>query len=236
MEIGHSTSAYANLFARPGGQAGADEPARQAAEEEAKAKDPLKDPTSAESRELEQLKQRDREVRAHELAHLAAAGQYAQGGAKFEYQRGPDGGRYAVGGEVSIDTSPVPGDPEATIRKLQAVQRAALAPAEPSGQDRSVASQAAGGIVQARAEASEQERGEATDGASPAAPSQPPVETQAVEATDGTDEPGQRDGGQAGVERDQPARDPGRAAVARYQQTASAVVDQAQAPALELIA
>jgi hypothetical protein len=44
-----------------------------------------------------ELKKRDREVREHEQAHLASAGQYARGGAQFEYQTGPDGHRYAVG-------------------------------------------------------------------------------------------------------------------------------------------
>ena len=42
-------------------------------------------------------------------------------------------------GEVSIDVSAVPGDPEATIRKAQVIRKAALAPANPSSQDRSVA-------------------------------------------------------------------------------------------------
>ena len=87
------------------------------------------------------LKATDREVRAHEQAHATAGGQHA-GAPSYEYQRGPDGRQYAVGGEVPIDTSPVPGDPEATIDKMEVVKRAALAPAEPSGQDRSVAAQA----------------------------------------------------------------------------------------------
>ena len=95
-----------------------------------------------EQRQVEQLQTRDREVHQHEQAHLAAAGGYARGGASYEYETGPDGKRYAVGGEVSIDTSKVSGDPEATIRKAQIVHRAALAPAEPSSQDRSIASQA----------------------------------------------------------------------------------------------
>ncbi|MEM6357195.1 MAG: putative metalloprotease CJM1_0395 family protein, partial [Pseudomonadota bacterium] len=42
-------------------------------------------------------------------------------------------------GSVSIDVSPVPGDPEATIAKMQQVKAAALAPAEPSSADRRVA-------------------------------------------------------------------------------------------------
>jgi len=45
---------------------------------------------------------------------------------------------YAVSGEVKIDTSREK-DPKDTIRKMQQAKRAALAPAQPSGQDRSVA-------------------------------------------------------------------------------------------------
>jgi len=109
--------------------------------------------------ELEQiaeLKRKDREVRAHEQAHLAAAGPYAKGGASFTYQKGPDGKNYAVGGEVQIDTSPVSGDPEATIRKAQQIQRAANAPASPSGQDRAVAADAAATAVKAQLELAKQ--------------------------------------------------------------------------------
>lgn len=91
---------------------------------------------------IRQLSQRDREVRAHEEAHVAAGGPYVRGGPHFNYQVGPDGKQYAIGGEVSIDTSAVPGDPEATMRKAMAVRRAALAPAHPSAQDRNVAAMA----------------------------------------------------------------------------------------------
>ncbi|MCH8129990.1 MAG: hypothetical protein IIC70_08840, partial [Acidobacteria bacterium] len=59
----------------------------------------------------------------------AAAGSNASGGPTFEFTTGPDGKRYAVGGEVQIDTSAVDGDPQATIQKMQQVRRAALAPA-----------------------------------------------------------------------------------------------------------
>ena len=114
--------------------------------------DPVRDPTSSEYRAVQELKQRDREVRQHEQAHIAAGGSHVRGGAQYQYERGPDGRFYAVGGEVQIDTAPVPGDPAATIRKLEAVQRAASAPADPSGQDRSVAAAAARGIAEARAE------------------------------------------------------------------------------------
>ena len=55
--------------------------------------------------QVERLTERDGEVRAHEMAHLAAAGSLAQGGMKLTYQTGPDGRQYAVGGSVKIDTS-----------------------------------------------------------------------------------------------------------------------------------
>lgn len=101
---------------------------------------------------LAQLRSRDQEVRTHEQAHLAAAGQYASGGIKYSYQTGPDGQKYAIGGSVGIDTSPIAGDPEATAQKAMVVQRAALAPAQPSGQDMKVASQASQMLMQAQAE------------------------------------------------------------------------------------
>lgn len=106
--------------------------------------------------ELEKLKAHDREVRAHEAAHKAAAGNLARGGAQFEFETGPDGRRYAVGGEVSIDTSKVSGDPQATISKAQTIRRAANAPAQPSGQDRAVAAQANRMEAEARQELTEQ--------------------------------------------------------------------------------
>lgn len=102
--------------------------------------------------QVTELKQRDTEVRAHEQAHVAAGGPHVTGGPTYEYQKGPDGRRYAVGGEVQIDTSPVEGDPEATLQKAQVVRAAALAPAEPSSQDLAVAAAAAQMATQARAE------------------------------------------------------------------------------------
>lgn len=106
-----------------------------------------------EQQEISKLQARDNEVKAHEQAHIAAGGQYVRGGAHFEYQTGPDGEKYAVGGEVSIDVSKESGDPQATITKMQVVIRAALAPANPSSQDRSVAAQATRIESEARAEA-----------------------------------------------------------------------------------
>lgn len=93
--------------------------------------------------EIQSLKDRDKDVRNHEQAHLSAAGGIAVSGASFQFVTGPDGQRYAVGGEVSIDTSAVANDPVATLRKAETIRRAALAPAQPSAQDYSVASKAA---------------------------------------------------------------------------------------------
>ncbi|GGY48178.1 hypothetical protein GCM10011297_21370 [Bacterioplanes sanyensis] len=111
----------------------------------------------AEIKQIQQLKQRDAEVRAHEQAHAAVGGNLA-GAASFSYQRGPDGVRYAVGGEVSIDVSKVSGDPQATLEKMERVRRAALAPAEPSAQDRQVAAQAAQLAAEARLEMAAEQR------------------------------------------------------------------------------
>lgn len=106
----------------------------------------------SELKQVESLKARDAEVRAHEAAHLAAAGKHAVSGASFEYTRGPDGRSYATGGEVKIDTSPVPNNPEATLQKAQQIQAAAQAPMNPSAQDRQVAAQAAIMVSEASAE------------------------------------------------------------------------------------
>lgn len=102
------------------------------------------------------LKKRDREVRAHEQAHSAAAGPYGSA-PKFTYQRGPDGKNYAVGGHVNIDTSPIPGDPQATLQKAETIRAAANAPASPSSQDRAVAADAAAMAVKARMELAKQD-------------------------------------------------------------------------------
>ncbi len=99
----------------------------------------------SDSQLIAQLTRRDRDVRAHEAAHQAAGGNLV-GAARLDYQVGPDGHSYAVGGEVSVDVSAVSGDPAATIVKMERVRAAALAPADPSSQDLAVAS-AAGAIA-----------------------------------------------------------------------------------------
>ena len=94
-----------------------------------------------ELRQVQELQQRDAEVRTHEQAHLSTAGQYASGGPSFSYQTGPNGKRYAVGGSVPIDIGKE-STPAATIIKMRTVKRAALAPANPSAADRQIAAKA----------------------------------------------------------------------------------------------
>src|SRR3989339_7389 len=108
--------------------------------------------TQAETQLIEELKEIDTKVRQHEMAHIAAGGKYITSGANFAYERGPNGKNYAVGGEVGIDTSPVPGDPEATIKKMRQVKNAALSPADPSTQDLKVAANAMSEVSKALSE------------------------------------------------------------------------------------
>lgn len=99
---------------------------------------------------IRELSAKDREVRAHEQAHASVGGQYA-GAASFTYQRGPNGVSYAVGGEVPI-SAPAGGDAQSRLQAAEQIKRAALAPANPSAQDRQVAAQASQTATQVRAE------------------------------------------------------------------------------------
>jgi hypothetical protein len=97
--------------------------------------------TQEEQSKVDQLKATDSKVRQHEQAHLAAAGGLATSGASYTYEKGPNGVNYAVAGEVHIDTSPGR-TPEESLERARTIQAAALAPADPSGQDRAVAARA----------------------------------------------------------------------------------------------
>ncbi len=123
----------------------------QQEQEHAKHASATKQQQEQELKLVSELAARDREVRAHEQAHAAVGGAFA-GAPTYTFERGPDGVSYAVGGEVSISTSGVPGNPEATIRKADLVRRAALAPVQPSAQDHAVAAQAAQMKIQAQIE------------------------------------------------------------------------------------
>jgi hypothetical protein len=107
--------------------------------------------TPEQQKTVRELAAIDRKVRAHEAAHLAAAGSIALSAASFGYTRGPDGQSYATSGEVNIDSSPA-NTPEETLRKAEQIHSAALAPADPSPQDLRVASQAEAMASEARLE------------------------------------------------------------------------------------
>ena len=103
---------------------------------------------------VRELQARDAEVRAHENAHAAAGGALA-GAPSYQYQQGPDGRLYAVGGEVPIQVKEG-ATPEETLRNAAQVRRAALAPANPSSADQAVAATAASLEMKARAELAEE--------------------------------------------------------------------------------
>ncbi|MEI7811835.1 MAG: putative metalloprotease CJM1_0395 family protein [Ignavibacteria bacterium] len=107
--------------------------------------------SAKEKAQVEQLQKIDKEVQDHEAAHQAAAGNLFLG-KTFTYRIGPDGNRYAVAGEVNIDTSAVPGNPKATIDKMERIKSAAMAPGDPSAQDMKVAAAAASAEIEARKE------------------------------------------------------------------------------------
>ncbi|MGB0372212.1 MAG: putative metalloprotease CJM1_0395 family protein [Opitutales bacterium] len=119
---------------------------------------------------LQAFRSRDQEVRAHEMAHLAAAGGLARGGMQLSYQVGPDGKPYAVGGSVQIDTSEG-ATPQETIIKAAQIEAAATAPANPSPQDLKVAAQARRMAAEARQEIAEEQRAEQAPPVEGSAPS-----------------------------------------------------------------
>ncbi|WP_281547147.1 putative metalloprotease CJM1_0395 family protein [Pseudoalteromonas sp. PAR1] len=124
-----------------GSEQGDPEQSEQDAKQEQKKEQKVAEQEQQDAEQIKELKARDTEVRIHEQAHATVGGQYA-GSPSYEYQRGPDGTNYAVGGEVQIDVAEIKGDPQATIEKMQTVRAAALAPQEPSSADRSIAADA----------------------------------------------------------------------------------------------
>ena len=128
--LGSATAfAYSPLSASPASAAGTAERGAVAGRGAAGAGADL---SEADLKIVSELKARDRVVRTHEMAHMAAGAGIVTRGASFTYQTGPDGQRYAVGGEVGINTSPGR-TPEETLAKSDRIRAAALAPADPSG-------------------------------------------------------------------------------------------------------
>ncbi|MCK8127592.1 catalase [Pseudoalteromonas sp. 2CM39R] len=128
---------------------------QQEAKQEQQKEQKIAEQEQQDAEQIKELKARDTEVRIHEQAHATVGGQYA-GSPSYEYQRGPDGTNYAVGGEVQIDVAEIKGDPKATIEKMQTVRAAALAPQEPSSADRSIAADATQKLMAAQAELASQ--------------------------------------------------------------------------------
>jgi len=160
---GQDTAKKSPLRGEPvnGSETASDKPVLSTNSTQKRGRGALTELTDEEKKEVQKLKQRDTEVRRHEQAHLSAAGRYARGGAQYTFTRGPDGRQYATGGEVSIDVSPTK-TPEGTITKAQVVKAAALAPVEPSSQDRAVAAAAGKMENAARAELAKQRIEEST--------------------------------------------------------------------------
>jgi SprA-related family len=112
----------------------------------------------------DQLREIDAEVRAHEHAHVAALG---GGVVAYDTVVGPDGASYAVGGGIPVNISPVPGDPEATVRRARILIQAAYAAGQPSGADMRVAAEAYQMEMQAQHEIEREETAGGSGGRSP---------------------------------------------------------------------
>lgn len=112
--------------------------------------------TPQEQREVSELKTTDAEVKAHEHAHKAAAAGLSTSAPNYEYETGPDGKKYVVAGDVNVSYRSS-SDPEVNLKNAQQLRAAALAPADPSSQDRKVAMQAEREIAQARQEILEEQ-------------------------------------------------------------------------------
>jgi hypothetical protein len=89
-------------------------------------------------RVLEKFKKADAQIRSHEQIHATIGATTTP--ISYNYQQGPDGKMYAVGGSVRFDTS-IPDDPKAAAFKLDQIQKAASAPTDPSSADNTIASQ-----------------------------------------------------------------------------------------------
>jgi hypothetical protein len=134
--------------------------------------------TADEEQVVRELAQRDRAVRAHEAAHQAAGGDMT-GSAAFTTETGPDGRQYAVGGEVPIQMSEGR-TPEETLQRAERIRAAALAPGDPSPQDRAVAAAAAQMEAQARAELAQRRSAAAASSRSSAAGAASGGETRSI--------------------------------------------------------
>ncbi|GFD89304.1 hypothetical protein KUL152_15300 [Tenacibaculum sp. KUL152] len=171
-------AAFQNVFGQDKDNAQDESAGKQDAQSEQQARQREQQQEQQDTQEIEQLKARDQEVRTHEQAHAATGGQYA-GSPQYEYTTGPDNKRYVTDGEVSIDISEAQ-SPEQTLRKMQQVRAAALAPAQPSSQDLKVAAEAAQKAFEARSDIAEENReareSESSEGVSASEPTIPSID------------------------------------------------------------
>ncbi len=87
-------------------------------------------------RVLDKFKNLDSQTRAHEQLHASLTNTKAP--ISYNYQMGPDGKLYAMGGNVKIDTS-IPEDEGAALAKLNELQKASLASGGLSSADAQIA-------------------------------------------------------------------------------------------------
>lgn len=88
--------------------------------------------------------------RADERAQRAALAGYGNS-VQLRYEVGPDGRHYLFEPGIPFDVTPVPGDPAATLRKMEAIRRATSS-GSPSASARDAASEAAQLALRARAQ------------------------------------------------------------------------------------
>jgi hypothetical protein len=87
-------------------------------------------------RVLDRFQNRDQEVKTHEQVHASST--TTTSAMNYNYQLGPDGKLYAMGGSVRFDTS-IPQDKEAASSKLEELKKAANAPGSLSSADAQIA-------------------------------------------------------------------------------------------------
>lgn len=87
-------------------------------------------------RVLNKFKNKDSEIRTHEQTH--ASGAATTSAINYNYQVGPDGKLYAMGGSVRFDTS-IPNDPQSAKIKLEQLKDASSSVSSMSGADSSIA-------------------------------------------------------------------------------------------------
>ncbi len=91
------------------------------------------------ARVLDKFKKVDMDVRSHEQTHATIG--ITTTPISYNYQKGPDGKMYAVGGSVRLDTS-IPKDPKMAMEKLDRIKDAVTGVDKPSGADMAISTAA----------------------------------------------------------------------------------------------